>query len=162
MLETYTAFIEPELHEIWTLLAEKNYEEAYRRYAPVWEDMLGVYEEAEWRDFLDRQGPELEERSLRLHLAAWAKCCLEIGGYEGDVTEKLMGFLRQDLPEKLLERLTPCPVRVDIDEPSGELEAQLKPWREQLEPWGCKLTAFFDDTDCGGIYFVFLEAPREW
>ena len=94
MLETYTAFIENDLHDIWTLLERKAYGEAFRRYAPVWEDMLFIREEAEWLDFLEQEGPELEERPLRLHLAAWAKCCLEIGCYEGDVTGKLVDFLR--------------------------------------------------------------------
>lgn len=162
MYETYTAFIEPDLYEIWTLLEQREFAEAYRRYAPVWEDMLCIREEAEWLDYLEREGPELEERPLRLHLAAWADCCLEVGGYEGDVTERLLSFLRRDLPEKVLYKLTPSPVNVDVDEPNGELESQLKPWREQLEPWGCKLKVFFDDTYCAGIYFLFLEVPRKW
>ncbi len=162
MLETYTAFIEKDLHDIWTLLAQRAFKEAYRRYAPVWEDMLFIRGEAEWLDFLEHEGQELEERSLRLHLAAWSDCCLEIGCYEGDVTGKLMNFLRRDLPEKVFDRLVPSPVNVDIDEPNGEPEPQLKPWREQLEPWGCKLKVFFDDTYCAGVYFVFLEAPQDW
>lgn len=162
MLETYTAFIENDLHDIWTLLAQREFKEAYRRYAPVWEDMLFIRGEAEWLDFLEHEGQELEERSLRLHLAAWSDCCLEIGCYEGDVTGKLMNFLRRDLPEKVFDRLVPSPVNVDIDEPNGEPEPQLKPWREQLEPWGCKLKVFFDDTYCAGVYFVFLEAPQDW
>lgn len=162
MLEAYTSFIENDFQDIQILLVEENYPEIYRRYAPVLEDMLCVYEEAEWLDFMEQQGPELEERPLRLHLAAWAKCCLEIGCYEGDVTEKLAEFLRADLPEKVFGKLE-CPaVNVDIDELRGELEPQLKPYREQMESWGCKLKVFFDDTYCAGIYFVFLEAPREW
>lgn len=162
VLETYTAFIENDLYDIWTLLEQRNFSEAYRRFAPVWEDMLGVYGEAEWLDCLAQQGPELEERPLRLYLAAQADCCLELGGYEGDATEKLLSFLRRDLPEKAFEKLTPTPINLDIDEPDGELEPQLRAWQEQLEPWGCKLRVFFDDTYCGGIYFLFLDAPREW
>ena len=162
MLETYTAFIEKDLHDIWTLLAQRAFKEAYRRYAPVWEDMLFICEEAEWLEFLEREGTELEEVPLRLYLAAWSDCCLEIGCYEGDVTGKLMNFLRRDLPEKVFDRLVPSPVNVDIDEPNGELESQLKPWREQLEPWGCKLKVFFDDTYCVGVCFLFLDVPKEW
>lgn len=162
MLETYTAFIENDLHDIWTLLAQRAFKEAYRRYAPVWKDMLFIHEEAEWLDYVEQQGPELEERPLRLHLAAWADCCLEIGCYEGDVTDKLMNYLRQDLPEKVFDSLERFPVRVDIDELNGALEPQIKPYQEQLEPWGCKLKVFFDDTYCAGVYFVFLEAPQDW
>ena len=162
MLETCTAFIETDLYNIWTLLAQKDFKEAYRRYASVWEDMLFICEEAEWLEFLEREGTELEEVPLRLYLAAWSDCCLEIGCYEGDVTGKLMDFLREDLPEKVFERLVPAPVNVDIDEPNGELESQLKPWREQLEPWGCKLKVFFDDTYCVGVCFLFLDVPKEW
>ena len=74
------------------------------------------------REGLEREGLELEERPLRLHLAAWADCSLEVGGYEGDVTEKLLSFLRRDLPEKVLDKRMPPPVNVDIDELNGELE----------------------------------------
>ena len=162
MLETCTAFIETDLYNILILLAQKDFKEAYRRYASVWEDMLFICEEAEWLEFLEREGTELEEVPLRLYLAAWSDCCLEIGCYEGDVTGKLMDFLREDLPEKVFERLVPSPVNVDIDEPNGELESQLKPWREQLEPWGCKLKVFFDDTYCVGVCFLFLDVPKEW
>lgn len=162
MLETYTAFIENDLHDIWMLLEERRFSEAYQRFAPVWEDMLGIYEEAEWLDYLEQQSTELEERPLRLHLAAWAGCCLELGGFEGDVTEKLQNFLRKDLPEKVFEKLNLTSINLDIDELNGELEPQLEPWREQLEPWGCKLKVFFDDTYCAGIYFLFLEVPQQW
>lgn len=162
MLEAYTSFIETAFQDIQLLLAEENFSELYRRYAPVLEDMLGVYSEAEWMDFVEQNGPELEERPLRLHLAAGKDCCLEIGCYEGDVTEKLADFLREDLSEKLFARLERPAVNVDIDDLNGELEPQLRPYQEQLEPWGCKLKVFFDDTYCSGVYFVFLEAPREW
>ena len=161
MLEDYTAFTENSLYDIWTLLAQKNFKEAYRRYASVWEDMLFICEEAEWLEFLEREGTELEEGPLRLYLAAWADICLEIGCYEGDVTDKLMNYLRQDLPEKVFDSLERFPVRVDIDELNGALEPQIKPYQEQLEPWGCKLKVFFDDTYCAGVYFVFLEAPQD-
>lgn len=162
MLEKYTSFIENDVQEIQILLAEENYPEIYRRYAPVLEDMLLIRTEAEWLDYMEQQGPELEERPLRLHLAAWAGCCLEIGCFEGDVTKKLMDFLRQDLPEQVLNRLKHPPVNVDIDESNGVLETQIKPYQEQLEPWGCQLKVFFDDTYCTGVYFVFLDAPQQW
>jgi len=161
MLEEYTSIVENDFLKIRTLLSEGAFQEVYRRYSPVLEDMLYIGGEAEWLDYVDQQGPELEERSLRLHLAAWRNCCLEVGGYEGDVTEKLAEFLRKNLPEKLYDKLERPAVNVDIDEFSGELEPQLKPYQEQLEPWGCKLKAFFEDTYCAGLYFLFLEMPRQ-
>ena len=162
MLEAYTSFIEPDFQDIQILLAEENYPEIYRRYASVLEDMLFIRTEAEWLEFIGQRGPELEEHPLRLHLAGRAKCCLEIGCYEGDVTEKLAEFLRADLPEKVFAKLERPAVNVDIDEQRGELEPQLKPYQDQLEPWGCKLKVFFDDTYCAGVYFVFLDVPPEW
>jgi len=161
MLEKYTSFVEKDFLDIQTLMAEGAFQEVYRRCAPVLEDMLFIGEEAEWLNYVDQQGPELEERPLRLHLAAWRNRCLEVGGYEGDVTEKLAEFLRKNLPENLYEKLERPAVNVDIDEFSGELEPQLKPYQEQLEPWGCKLKVFFDDTYCAGIYFLFLETPKQ-
>ena len=162
MLEDYTAFIENDVWEIQAMLAEGDFRKAYRRYAPVWEDMLGVCTEAEWLDFMEQQEGEIEEVPLRLHLAAWQDLCLELGGYEGDVTEKLAAFLKEDLPEKALAKLE-CPaIYLDMDEPGHEMEPQLELYREQIEPWGCRLKLFFDDTYCAGVYFLFLKAPQPW
>lgn len=161
MLEKYTAFIENEFQDMQILMAEKAYGEVYRRYSVVLEDLLFVTSEAEWLDFLEHN-EELEERPLRLHLAAQAGICLEVGGYEGDVTDKLLNLLREDLPEKLFDRLNCPPVNVDIDELKGELEPQLKPYQDQLNPHGCHLKVFFDNTYCAGVYFIFLQTPQEW
>ena len=85
---------------------------------------------------------------------------MEIGCYEGDVTEKLADYLRNNLTEEQFSSMERPAVNVDIDEPNGDLGLQLEPYRRQAEAWGCKLHAFFDDTYCAGLYFVFLEKPR--
>ena len=160
MIEDYTSFIETDVTEIQTLLAEEAFQEAYRRYAPVWNDMLGISEEAEWLDFIEQQGGGIEETPLRLYLAAQQNLCLKLGGYEGDVTEKLVAFLKEDLPDKVLGKLEYPPVYLDLDEPSHEMESQLEPYQKQIEPWGCRLKLFFDDTYCAGVYFLFVKTPR--
>lgn len=162
MLEGYTSFIENDVLDIQILLAEGAFKEVYQRYAPVLQDMLGVSGEVEWLDFVEQQSGELEEAPLRLHLSAWQKCCLELGGYEKDVTEKLALFLQEELPEKVFSKLECSPVYLDIDEPSHELESQLDPYQEQIKPWGCRIKLFFDDTYCAGVYFLFLEVPKQW
>ncbi len=163
MLERYLLDIEgAEMYDLRKGIELGRFHEVYKLAGPALEDMLCIQGEDEWMDFVTQQGPELEERPLCLHLAAWSDCCLEIGCFEGDVTDKLMNFLRQDLPEKVFDSLERFPVRVDIDELNGALEPQIKPYQEQLKPWGCKLKVFFDDTYCAGVYFVFLEAPQDW
>lgn len=162
MLEEYTSFIDADVLDIWTLMGQSEFLEVYRRYGPVLEDMLFVSSEEEWLDFVEQQGPELDEHALRLHLAAWQDCCIELGCYEGDVTEKLLAFLEQELPDKIFTKLE-CPkVCLDLDEPGQDLTAQLKPYRDQLNPWGCKLITFTDDTYCDGVDFIFLETPQAW
>lgn len=161
-MELYTALEWGNARDIRHMLELGRAGDVYRLFGPALEDMLGIQGESEWLDFIGQEGAELEERPLCLHLAAWQHCCLELGGYEGDVTERLMEFLRKELPKEKFCQITPTPVVLDLDEPSGELEPQLKPYQEQLEAMECRFQVFFDDTYCAGVYFVFLEQPKPW
>ena len=78
------------------------------------------------------------------------------------MTERLMAFFQKWLPEALAEKIERTPVILDLDEPAGELELLLEPYRKQLEPAGYRLQVFFDDTYCAGVYFAFLETPKPW
>ena len=160
-MERYLVDIEgAEMHDLKKGMAMGRFREVYRLFGPALEDMLGIEGEAEWLDYVEEQGTELEERPLCLHLAAWHRCCLEIGCFEGDVTERLTDYFRENLTEEQFNSME-CPaVNVDIEELNGDLEPQLEPYRRQVEVWGCKLHVFFDDTYYAGLYFVFLERPR--
>ena len=161
-MELYITLEGVNARDIKDMLGGGDARGVYRLFGPALEDMLSIQGEAEWLEFVEQQGPELEERPLCLHLAAWHHRCLELGGYEGDVTERLMEFLRKELPKEKFCQITPTPVVLDLDEPSGELEPQLKPYQEQLEAMECRFQVFFDDTYCAGVYFVFLEQPKPW
>ena len=161
MLERYLLDIEgAEMYDLRKGIELGRFHEVYKLAGPALEDMLCIQGEDEWMDFVTQQGSELEERPLCLHLAAWHRRCVEIGCYEGDVTEKLADYLRNNLTEEQFSSMERPAVSVDIDEPNGDLGLQLEPYRRQAEAWGCKLHAFFDDTYCAGLYFVFLEKPR--
>ncbi len=147
---------EEDFQALKALLEQEKFQEAYEQYEPVIRDMLSVFSEAEWINFC-RQYGKIEEYPLRFHLAAWKGDCLELGGYEEDITERLMDYFQQKLPKEVYCQIERHAVYLDIDEPSQELEPQLKPYQEQLERLGYGIKAYFDDTYCGGIYFVFLE-----
>lgn len=161
-MELYITLEGVNARDIKDMLGGGDARGVYRLFGPALEDMLSIQGEAEWLEFVEQQGPELEERPLCLHLAAWHHHCLELGGYAGDVTEQLMEFLQKNLPEAKFRQIRRTPVVLDIDEPSGELEPQLEPYQMQLGPLDCHLKVFFDDTYCAGIYFVFLEHPKPW
>lgn len=161
-MELYLALEWGNARDIRHMLELGRAGDVYRLFGPALEDMLGIQGEREWLDFIGQEGTELPERPLCLYLAAWQQRCLELGGYEGDVTERLMEFFQKRLPETLMGTIEKTPVILDLDEPSGELELQLEPYRKQLEPAGYGLQVFFDDTYCAGVYFVFLETPKPW
>ena len=161
-MELYHALEWGNVRDIWYMLERGRAGDVYRLFGPALEDMLGIQGVAEWLDFIGQEGAELAERPLCLYLAAWQHRCLKLDGYEGDVTERLMAFFQKWLPEALAEKIERTPVILDLDEPAGELELLLEPYRKQLEPAGYRLQVFFDDTYCAGVYFVFLETPKPW
>lgn len=140
------------------LFRQGAYREIYEQYRPLLQHMLFIETEEEWMDFL-AQGGTLEERPVSLHLSALAGECLCLGGYEGDVTGQVRSFLsaglfgdRRDGPA-----LPEQSIVLDLDESSGLLEPQLRPFQACVEPLGFRLRTEFDDAYCAGEYFLFVE-----
>ncbi len=136
------------------LFRQGAYHEIYERYLPLLQHMLYIETEEEWNNFAAQAGV-LEERPVALHLSALAGDCLCLGGYEGDVSEKVRAFLSSKLPQRLM--LPDLPVVLDLDEIGGMLEPQLEPYQPILEPLCFRLRVEFDDTYCAGEYFLFME-----
>ncbi len=146
--------IDQDVKTIQELLSKEAYQAVYDRYAPVLQEMLFVQSPAEWLDFIRQEGG-LEAEPLELYLSAWRGERLLLGCYEGDVTQKVLDYLRGQVPEALLEALSGLPpIVLDIDELDGTLEKQLTPYQEAAAPFGAVFQTDFEDIYCAGAYFL--------
>lgn len=152
-----TAQVCEDANKIQALWKEKEYQALYAQYAPVFGEMLFVQSLEEWLDFI-QQGGTLEEEPLKLYLSAWRGECLLLGGYEGEATEKVLGYLQKKVPAELLERFhTLPPVIIDIDERDGTLEKQLAPYQKEAGAAGFTFHVALEDIYCAGAYFLSVE-----
>lgn len=143
---------------IQELLSQKKYQAVYDQYSSLLQDMLFVQSFEEWLDFIQQEGA-LEEEPLRLYLAAQQGERLLLGGYEGDVTQKVLDYLKGRIPEELdLSGL--APIVIDMDELDGTLEKQIAPYQEILARAGCSLHIDFEDIYCAGAYFLSIALPN--
>ncbi len=153
-----TAQVKEDVEKIQTLLAQKDYQSVYDQYAPVLRDMLFVQSMEEWLDFIRQEGG-LEEEPLGLYVSAWRGECLLLGCYEGEATEKVLGYLKDKLPAELWEKLGAlAPIIIDTDELNGTMEKQIAPYQEVLESAGFSVQIDFEDIYCAGAYFLSAAA----
>lgn len=150
--------VNKDVKAIQELLSKKEYQAVYGQYAPMLQDMLFVQSFEEWQDFIQQEGG-LEAEPLELYLSAWRGERLLLGCYEGDVTQKVLDYLRGQVPEALLEALSGLPpIVLDIDELDGALEKQLAPYQEAAAPFGAVFQTDFEDIYCAGAYFLSVTA----
>ena len=117
-----SAQVDQDVKNIQELLSKEEHRAIYDQYAPMLQDMLFVQTSEEWLDFIQQEGT-LEEKPLRLYLSAWQGLCLLLGCYEGEVTQKVLGWLKGRIPDELLEKLSGLPpIVIDVDELGGTLE----------------------------------------
>ena len=88
-----SAQVDQDVKNIQELLSKEEHRAIYDQYAPMLQDMLFVQTSEEWLDFIQQEGT-LEEKPLRLYLSAWQGLCLLLGCYEGEVTQKVLGWLK--------------------------------------------------------------------
>ena len=99
---------------------------------------------------------QLARRALAydLHLLQ-ARLCLLLGCYEGEATRKVLDWLKDRIPEELLEKLSGlAPIVIDIDELGGTLEKQIAPYQDVLTQAGFSVHIDFEDIYCAGAYFL--------
>ena len=135
------------------LLKTKNYQELYKKQAPVIDQMLMIENEDEFDAFLAEDS--LEDDVFWLHHSALHGESLLIGCYEGDVTEKVSDFLKRRLPENLFDIIKEDirEIYVDIDD-TDNLEECIGTLNERLEEHNCSIQIYFDDLYCAGEYFL--------
>ena len=149
-----SAQVDQDVKNIQELLSKEEHRAIYDQYAPMLQDMLFVQTSEEWLDFIQQEGT-LEEKPLRLYLSAWQGLCLLLGCYEGEVTQKVLGWLKGRIPDELLEKLSGLPpIVIDVDELNGALEKQIAPYQEILAPTGYSFHIDIEDIYCAGAYFL--------
>ena len=155
-----SAQVNQDVKNIQELLSKEEYQAVYDQYAPMLQDMLFVQSLEEWLDFIQQEGA-LEAKPLRLYLSAWRGLCLLLGCYEGDVTRKVLDYLKGRIPDELLEKLSGlAPIVIDVDELNGALEKQIAPYQEILAPTGYAFHIDFEDIYCAGAYFLSIAIPN--
>ena len=155
-----SAQVDQDVKNIQELLSKEEHRAIYDQYAPMLQDMLFVQTSEEWLDFIQQEGT-LEEKPLRLYLSAWQGLCLLLGCYEGEVTQKVLGWLKGRIPDELLEKLSGLPpIVIDVDEMNGALEKQIAPYQEILAPTGYSFHIDFEDIYCAGAYFLSIAIPN--
>ena len=138
------------------LLKAENYKELYKTLAPVIDQMLMIKNEDEFDAFLAEDS--LEDDVFWLHHSALHGESLLIGGYEGDVSEKVSNFLKRQLPENLFDIIKEDikEIYVDIDD-KDNLEESIGTLNERFEEHGYSVQIYFDDLYCAGEYFLKVD-----
>ena len=145
---------------IQALFTAKDYMELYRTQKPTIDLMLGIEEQWEFEDFLEEED-SLEEVPFWLYYSVIQGDFLEIGGYEEDVTEKVVAFLQKKLPKAEFHLIVDYlrDLYVDIDE-RDNLEEKMGLCNQYLACAGYSIQVEHDDTYCTWDYFLSVQHAR--
>ena len=139
---------------VHTLFETKNFSELYQAQSEVINEMLSIENQEECEDFLEHED-SVEEAVFWLHYAAVRGESLLIGGYEEDVTPKVVDFLGQRLPEDIFaavqEHLQNIYVDIDAED---NLKEKIDLCNQHLSDTNYLLQLDFDDTYYAGVYFL--------
>ena len=141
---------------VHTLFETKNFSELYQAQSEVINEMLSIENQEEFEDFLENED-SVEEAVFWLHYAAVHGESLPIGGYEEDVTQKVMDFLGERLPEDIFaavkEHLQNIYVDIDAED---NLKEKIDLCNQCLADTKYSLQLDFDDTYYAGVYFLSI------
>lgn len=142
------------------LFKSENYKELYKTHSSVINQMLMIDNEDDFEFFIEEEG-SLDEEVFRLHYSALHGDSLLIGGYEGDVTEKVSEFLKQRLPESLFKNIKEDikEINADIDD-NDNLEERIGTLNERLESQKYSIQIYFDDLYCAGEFFLTIDEEQ--
>ncbi len=138
-------------------LKEKNYLALYQAYPQPINTMLMIETKEEFEDFL-AQEHEIDTQCFWNYHAAAQGDCLMIGGYEGDVTEKVAAFLKSKLPAAAFAEIRSYlqGLHVDIND-CDNLQEKLLPCTQRLLAHGYSLVINIDDVYCECAYFLTVK-----
>lgn len=143
-----------EIEYIHAFFKDKNFLELYRNQSATINEMLMIDNPQEFEDFLSDEN-NIDENAFWLYYSAVHGESVFIGGYEGDVTEKIDNFLKQKLPQNIFSTIRDYlqNTYVDIDA-ENNLEEKIRLCNQRLTDTGYSLRLDFDDTYCAGVYFL--------
>lgn len=143
-----------EKENIHALFEREKYLELYQTQAEVIKEMLAIYNQQEFEDFLS-SGDCIDEDVFWLHYAVVHGESLSIGGYEEDVTQKVSDFLKLKLSENIFSEIQRHlqDLYVDIDS-EDNLKEKIDLCNQSLANTGYSLRLDFDDTYYAGVYFL--------
>lgn len=143
---------------ICALFRDKKFLELYRTQSAVINEMLMIDNQQDFEDFISDEN-YIDENAFWLYRSAVRGESVMIGGYEGDVTEKIKNFLKQKLPENILSVIWKClqNIYVNIDT-ENNLEEAVGLCNQRLSDTDHSLQLGYDDTYCAGVYFLRVAA----
>ena len=146
-----------ERQQIQKMLDAKDYKQLYRFQAPVLNQMLLINSEEEFDDYLEYL--YFEDWVFWLHYQAFHGEALLIGGYDGDVTEAVKGFLKSQLPDTVFESIKNeiGQIYADVDECWGKLDECVDALNNSLEKNGYSVPLDYDDLYSAGEYFLSVK-----
>lgn len=146
-----------EICQIHALFEAGNYRELYQTQKTVLHEMLLIQTPEEFADFLQQEG-SIDETIFFLYYAAAHGERLLIGGYEGNISKKVVAFLQAKLPEAVFNGIQEDLSRLSVDiDGKNNLREILDDCNRQMAQSGYALALEQEDTYCAGAYFLFVD-----
>ena len=137
---------------IHKLFETKDYIELYRTQTETIQKMLLIDSQEEFEDFLNEY--DLEECVFWLYYTAIHGESLLIEGYNGDITETVMDFLKQKLPKDLYYNMKhDLYFYVDLGT-KDNISEQISICNQHLKNTGYSILLHYDESYCAGVYFL--------
>lgn len=144
---------------IHALFESKSYTEIYKTYPQVVNEMLMIESMADFEDFIEMEG-DLDESIFGLYFSVVKGESLLIGGYEGDVTERVSLFLKQKLPETAFDCIKGHLSDWYVDLGTKDtIEEKTADCNRALKGTGYSIQAEYEEMYCAGACFLSVICP---
>lgn len=138
---------------IHALFEKKDYIQLYEMEKETIQQMLLIESQEEFEDFLKYE--EIEEDVFYLYDSAVQGESLLIGGYEGDISERVTTFLKQKLPKELFDMVASYLKNLYVDfDAKDNIEKQIAACNQHFKNTGYGLLLCYDESYCAGVYFL--------
>ena len=139
---------------IHNLFKTKDYIQLYKTQTKIIQKMLFIDNQQDFEDFL-KYNCDIKEEVFWLYYSVLQKESLLVGGYEGEVSEKVETFLKQKLPSNLFYNIKQCIQYLYVDLGTKDtIEEQIAACNQYLQNTAYSLLLYYDETYCAGAYFI--------
>ncbi|MCL2579772.1 MAG: hypothetical protein FWE32_07030 [Oscillospiraceae bacterium] len=139
-----------ELNSAIRLLEEKEYENAYHAYGNMINNLVSLSSYSEFIDFFNKSS--MNESVFALGFLYEKNKCIEIGGYEQSVQNKIKPFIES---HGFVLNIHEDEIFTDFDG-DDNFQEHLSEINQGLKPMGAKLVTFFNDIYYACTYTLFL------